>query len=196
MHKLPFALISVLLLAACVDTTGLTADSSRTPRGNANGAVIVQEFADIQCPACKSAHAGINKPLLDKYGNQVRFEFMHFPLQSIHRFALEAAQAAECAADQGKFWEFVDLAYERQTQLSSTALRDWAGVLGLDGELFDRCVRSEIKEDTVLEDYERGRALGVQGTPTYFVNGKRVESGFDTVSKVIDEALKGALQRL
>lgn len=102
---------SALLLAACVDTTGISPTSSRPPRGNANALVTVMEFADFQCPACMSAHATINKPLFEKYGSQVRFEFRHFPLRNIHRFALDLAEASECAADQGKFWEFVDLAY-------------------------------------------------------------------------------------
>ena len=196
MLKLLSALLGSLLLAACVDTTGLSAESSRGPRGNPNGAVLVTEYGDLQCPACQSAHEGVNKPLLEKYGNQVRFEFMHFPLQSIHRYALEAAQASECAADQGKFWEFVDTAYERQKELSSPALRQWAALIGLDGTLFDRCVKSKIKKETVLEDYEKGVALGVTVTPTYFVNGIKVKAGFDTLSKAIDDATKGMMQKL
>lgn len=196
MQKLLPLLLGTIFVTACVDTTGLSSESSRGPRGNPNGVVVVTEYGDLQCPACKSAHEGVNKPLLEKYGNQVRFEFMHFPLQSIHRYALEAAQASECAADQGKFWEFVDTAYEHQKELSSSTLRQWAALLSLDGSLFDRCVKSKIKKDAVLEDYEKGTNLGVTGTPTYFVNGTKVQAGFDTISKAIDVTLKGAMQKL
>lgn len=196
MKRLTIALLSTLALVACVDTTGLSATSSKPPRGNPNAAVVVTEYGDLQCPACMSAHEFVNKPLLEKYGSRVRFEFNHFPLQSIHRYALEAAQASECAADQGKFWEFLDMSYDKQKELSSPMLREWASTLGLDKDLFDRCIRSKIKRDAVMAGYDKGVALGVTGTPTYFVNGTKVESGFDTLSKAIDEASKGMMQKL
>lgn len=189
---LPIAFASFLLLSACVDTTGLSAQSSRTPKGNASASVIVVEYADLQCPACKSAHETITKTLLEKYGSKIRFEFRHFPLRSIHQHAFEAAQAAECAADQGKFWEFVDVDYQRQSDLSSSALRDWAKALSLDSDLFDRCVRSGIKEDTILDDYAQGEKLGVRGTPTFFVNNTHVSPNtLEAISAAIDAALKG-----
>ncbi|MDO8649081.1 MAG: thioredoxin domain-containing protein [Candidatus Peregrinibacteria bacterium] len=199
MHKLlPPSLALTVFLAACVDTTGISAESSKIPRGNANGSVVVQEFADLQCPACKAAHTLLAKPLVEKYGKTVRFEFKHFPLRSIHRYALDAAEAAECSADQGKFWEFVDLAYEKQPELKRDILADWATEAGVtNADTFDRCFRSHIKRDTVLEDYEAGRALGVNSTPTFFVNGKRVEeSTLEAISKAIDEASTGMMQKL
>ena len=101
--------VVTLALAACTDTTGLSDTSSRGPKGSANAAVTVAEYADLQCPACQAAHTQINAPLLQKYGAQIRFEFKHFPLRSIHRYALEASMASECAADQGKFWEYVEM---------------------------------------------------------------------------------------
>lgn len=174
-------------LAACgVDTTGLSPDSSRMAKGSDTALVTVTEYGDFQCPACKGAHTLINKPLVEQYGSRIRFAFKHFPLRAIHPYALEAAEAAECAADQGKFWEFVDLAYEEQENLSSSKLRDWANILGLDEALFDRCVRSNIKEDTILADYKEGEASGTEGTPTYFVNGTKVPSSVDAISAAID----------
>ncbi|MEK7563797.1 MAG: DsbA family protein [Patescibacteria group bacterium] len=187
---------ALLLVSACSDTTGLSKDSSRTPRGNANAAVAVVEYGDLQCPACQAAHTQINAPLLQKYGAQIRFEFKHFPLRSIHRYALEASMASECAADQGKFWEYVDVVYSEQKKLDIAQLSVWAKTLGLDEDLFDRCMKSKIKRTTVLADYEEGQGLGVTGTPTYFVNGKKVESGLDTLSAAIDEALGGIIQKL
>ncbi len=183
--------LSLLALGACVDTTGLSATSSRTPAGNPSSAIIVSEYADLQCPACQAANEIIKKPLLAKYGQVVRFDFKHFPLKSIHRNAFEAAQAAECAADQGKFWEFIDAAYVNQKQLSSSALRTWAGELKLDGALFDRCVASGIKADAVNADYNQGSKIGVNSTPTFFVNGTRVTSNtLEAVSAAIDEAVR------
>ena len=192
---LPIA-ISLIVLAACTDTTGLSEKSSRGPRGNPQAAVTVAEFADLQCPACQAAHAQITTPLLAKYGAQIRFEFKHFPLRSLHRYALEAAMAAECAADQGKFWEYVDMVYAEQKKLDIEQLSVWAKALGLDQDLFGRCMKTKIKRGTVLADYEEGQGLGVTGTPTYFVNGKKEESGFDTLSAAIEEALGGGMQRL
>jgi len=177
------------LLSACVDTTGLTKTSSKQPKGNPTAAVIVQEFADIQCPACKAAQEQVTTPLLAKYGNQIRFEFKHFPLRTIHPYAFEAAQAAECAADQRKFWEFIDMAYEKQRELKSDALRAWGAALGLDVDLFDRCIRSDFKSDIVLSDFKEGEARGVTGTPTFFVSGMKVPSTIADLSVAIDQAL-------
>lgn len=181
------------LIAGCgVDTTGLSAESSKTPKGSASAAVTVTEYGDLQCPACQGAHTLVNKPLLEKYGNRIRFEFKHFPLQTIHPYAMEAAMAAECAADQGKFWEFLDMNYEKQKELNSSALRAWAESLGLDKDLFDRCVRSRIKKDAVLAEYKEGEAKGVNSTPTYLVNGTKVTSSIEALSAAIDEALQRA----
>ncbi len=187
-----------LFLVACVDTTGLSPDSSRGPHpsSNANAAVVVTEYGDVQCPACRAAHEVIIKPLLEKHGATIRYEFHHFPLRSIHRYALVAAMASECAADQGKFWEYLDKAYTDQPTLTEKRLGEWATELGLDRTLFDRCLASEIKEDVVIADYNQGRALGVQGTPTFFVNGERVESDLKAIEAAITakgEALKQLL---
>ena len=180
------------VLSACsdVDMAGLSAESSRKAKGPDSASVTVTEYADLQCPACASAHKMTNQPLLEKYGNSIRLEFKHFPLRHIHQYAYEAAQASECAADQGKFWEFVDINYANQSRLSSSVLREWAQGLAVDVSLFDRCVRSEIKGKTVMADMTEGQNLGVNSTPTYFVNGKKVEgNNFAAVSTAIEEAM-------
>ncbi len=191
--KFPLIALGALLsLAACgVDTTGLSAASSRTAKGPASATVTVTEYADLQCPACGAAYTIINEPLLAKYGSKIRFEFKHFPLTNLHSYAMEAAEASECAADQGKFWEFVDINYKNQADLSSAALREWATTLKLDASLFDRCVRSHIKKDTVMSDMEGGKKLGVGGTPSYFVNGRRIANNdLTAISAAIDAALQ------
>ena len=191
MKKLLLAFSATLLLAACVDKTGLSAESTRPPRGNPDAGVTVLEFADLQCPACRAAHELVSKPLLEQQGKRIRFVYKHFPLQQLHRYALEAAEASECAADQKKFWEFVDMDYERQDQLNSQALRDWAKELKLDVDLFDRCIRSHIKRPFILGEYDEGTKGGVRGTPTYFVNGVQVESTVEALTKAINEAASG-----
>lgn len=192
-----FAALS-LALAACVDTTGLTAESSRTPHplSNANSAVVVQEYADLQCPSCKAAHSVIMQPLLAQYGSQIRYEFQQFPLASIHRYAMDAAEASECAADQGKFWEFVDIAFENQESLGPAALDAWGEELGLDAALYERCRASHIKRETVQAEYDAGRELGVSGTPTFFVNGTRVESSVEAIGAEITRVTAALGQNL
>ncbi len=194
-HSL-FLLPLTLLLASCVDTTGLSEETSRPPKGNPQGTVVVQEFADLQCPSCKSAHETVNEPLLAQYGQQIRFEFRHFPLRAIHPYALDAAEAAECAADQGKFWEYVDTVYTNQAQLKNDALKEWAERLGMDMDLFDRCTRSNIKRDLIMADYEMGQDAGVTGTPTYFVAGKKTEATVEALGAAIQEAMAGTATRL
>lgn len=188
---------ATMLLVACVDTTGLSSESSRPPhpQSNANAVVVVDEFADLQCPACRAAHLQVVKPLLEQYGSQMRYEFHNFPLSSIHRYALESAEAAECAADQGKFWEFVDTVYERQDQLNSEALTAWAQELGLDMDVYGRCTASHIKRAMILDEYETGKELGVRGTPTFFVNGVPVEATVQGLGEAIEQA-NGTMQQL
>lgn len=193
MRKL-LLLVPSLFVVACVDTTGLTATihTDAHPQTSQNALVTVTEYADLQCPACKAAHTTVVAPLIAKYGTQIRYDFRHFPLASIHRFAMEAAEAAECAADQGKFWEYVAHDYENQQGLSSEALRNWAGELGLDTELFERCVDSHIKRKAIQASYEEGVAKGVNGTPTFYVNGVQTPAAMAPLSAAIDAALEQA----
>lgn len=189
---LPLSLAALsLALAACVDTTGLSAESSRSahPKTNANASVVVTEYGDLQCPACRSAFAMLINPLVEKYGTRISLEFEHFPLQTIHPYALPAAEASECAADQGKFWEYIDLVYMNQDKLNRDALAQWATQLQLDMDTFGRCTKSHIKRETILADYEEGSENGVQGTPTFFVNGAKVEATMDALSAAIDAQL-------
>lgn len=193
MHTSRLALLSsALLLAACVDTTGISPDLTRSahPQSNQGGSVVVREYADLQCPACRAAFLQLTPALLAEHGKDIRFEFMHFPLRAIHPWAMVAAEAAECAADQGKFWEFTEKVYAEQEKLAPAQLTVWADGLGLDRDLFDRCTKSHIKRDAILEEYDQGVKQGVRGTPTYLVNGVIVESTGEALSKAINEALK------
>ena len=150
----------------------------------------------VKCPACGSAYPLLVQPLITKYGQKIRLEFKHFPLTTIHAHALSEAEAAECAADQGKFWEFLDLAYTKQAEWTSDAPRQWASSLGMDLSIFDRCTASRIKRDEIMAEEEEGKKAGVQGTPTFFINGKVVENDINALTKAIDEALVQTTQRL
>lgn len=197
-HTTLLAIAATLALTACVDTTGISAESSKTPHPStdANAIVTLTEYADLQCPACRSAYTMLGEPLIQHYGKKIRFEFKHFPLTSIHQYAMPAAEASECAADQGKFWGFVDLVYTEQEKLNNDQLDVWGNQLGIDMDLFDRCRKSHIKRDAIMAEYDAGKALGVSGTPTFFVNGERVESTTEAITTAIDAALGSAATRL
>jgi protein-disulfide isomerase len=187
-----------LSLVACVDTTGISAESSKYPHpstGN-NAIVTVTEYGDLQCPACRAAHTTLVKPLIEQYGTRISYEYRQFPLVSLHRYAMDAAEATECAADQGKFWELVDLIYTEQEKLTSDQLTVWGEQLGLDMDLYGRCRDSHIKRDVVMADYDAGKAVGVSGTPTFFVNDQRVESTGAALIQAIDSILGSAATRL
>ena len=192
MKKVLFTL-SILALAGCISKEGLSAESTKPPTGNANSSILVEEFADLQCPACRGAHTQIVQPLLTKYGQNIRYEFRHFPLSQIHAFAQEAAEASECAADQGKFWEFVNDTYENQELLSRDDIITRAEKIGVnDMDLFRRCVQSRIKRDAVLNEYKDGHGRGVRGTPTFFVSGERVaRNTIEGISEIIDAKVSG-----
>ena len=192
------ALALTLALVACVDTTGLTKEIHKDPHplSNPNGAVIVSEFGDLQCPSCRASHELVTKPLLQKYGSVVRFEFHHYPLRSLHRYALDAAEAAECAGDQGKFWEFLDLNYAEQDKLSASALDTWGEKLKLDMPLYKRCRASHFKRAAIMAEYDAGEQGGVKGTPTYFVNGKQTPATVSDLGKAIEEIVKGQQKML
>jgi protein-disulfide isomerase len=134
--------------------------------------------------------------MLAQYGSQIRYEVKHFPIYPNHRYSKEAAEAAECAADQGKFWEFEEMDYENQDDLSPAAISKWATDLGLDMDLFERCRKSDIKMAIVESSQQEGEKMGVNGTPTFFVNGQRVESTIQAIGAAIQEAASGATTRL
>lgn len=198
MHMKRLLIIGILTLGltACVDTTGISPESSKTPKGNPSSVVQIAEYADLECPACRAAHTTVVQPILAKYGNQIRYDFHFFPLRSIHRYTMDLSEAAECVADQGKFWEYVDSAFEKQPDLAKGSAAEWGSALVTDQDLFSRCTRSHIKAKAIMAEYDQGIAMGVQGTPTFFVNGKQVQTTVDDLSAAIDAQLKGAKQRL
>ena len=112
-------------------------------------------------------------------GEQLRFVFRNFPITTSHPHAEQAAEAAEAAGGQGKFWEMHDLLYENQQRLEAADLHSYAEQLGLDVQAFDRDLATHAFADRVREDFMSGVRSGVNGTPTFYVNGHRHDAGYD-----------------
>ncbi len=147
--------------------------------GPKNAPVELVEYADYQCPYCKKAHY-IIKNLKEKMGDNLTFVFRNFPLSELHANAVDAAIAAEAAAKQGKFWEMNDLLFENQVYLNDYNLIEYAEELQLDISVFQSDFSSEECYQKVQNDYETGIKNGVQGTPTFFINGQRFEGNWTT----------------
>lgn len=178
-----------------------TASVTNHSRGNTtNAKVEVIEYADFQCPACGQFHPLVTA-VQQKYNDTVKFTFRHFPLDSIHKNARAGARAAEAAGKQGKFFEMHDLIYQNQAvwENSSDPLTIFSGYaqqLGLDVNTFKIYYASEEANASINADLQEGQNKGVNGTPTFFINGKQMSnadlSSLDKFSAQIDAALKAA----
>ncbi len=157
---------------------------------NPDAPLTVVEFGDLECPVCGSEQEVVHA-IRAKYGNRIRFVFRQFPLSHIHPFAERMAEASECAGDQGKFWEAIDKIYSRQTDTTDEGLRRDAEEIGLDMGKFDQCMGSGAEAVRVRRDHEDGVALGVQGTPTFYVGREVVPDvpSIDDLSRYIDKEL-------
>lgn len=146
--------------------------------GNPQAAVTVVEFGDLQCPACSRAEE-VARAMRAKYGDRVRFVFRHLPLPDLHPHALKAAEAAECAAAQGKFWEALERFYAGQKDLDDESLVRYAVEIGLDAGQFRQCLASGAMAERVRRDAEDARRLGLRATPTFFIGQQVIEGPID-----------------
>jgi protein-disulfide isomerase len=151
-------------------------------KGQPNAPVVIMEFADFQCPAC-GQFARFSEPLVKDHidAGTVRFVWYDYPLVEIHQNAMLASRAGRCANEQNKFWEYHDYVFGRQELWSEqknpvNLFIDYAEQAGLDGSAFGQCLRSDKYQKEVSESRQLGGTLGVNGTPTLFVNGKRVQN--------------------
>jgi protein-disulfide isomerase len=144
--------------------------STGASRGDVNSPVTVVEFTDFQCSACGGMYP-IVEEVLKSYGPRVHFVVRNFPLTTVHPNAYNAAQAAEAAKAQGKFWEYIDLLFKNQNTLDRDSLKKYATQVGLDRKQFDADLDSGKYEPLVRHDIEDGEAYGVEATPTFFING-------------------------
>ena len=158
--------------------------------GSASAPVTLIEFSDFQCPFCQRV-APTLKQVKEKYGDKLRVVWKDFPLTQIHPQAFKAGEAGHCAADQGKFWEYHDRLFANQQALQPTDLKKYATDLGLDANAFNTCLDSSRYGERVRDGVAEGSRLGVNSTPTIYING-RVLSGaqpFETFVTMIDEEL-------
>lgn len=167
------------------------ANAAHTPsKGSKTAKVKIVEFADFQCPYCTRA-AETAKELAAKYGDKVEFSYRHFPLRSIHPQAQRASEIAQCAGEQGKFWEAHDALYANQSALDEPSAIEHVTKVGVDGAKLTECLASGRAAAQVEEDLKKGEAIGVQGTPSFFINGRQFEGNPNAagIGAAIDEAL-------
>lgn len=161
-------------------------------RGNKNAKVTLVEYSDFECPFCVRHVATLEQALKD-YPNDVRLVYRHFPL-SFHPEAQKAAEASECAAQQGKFWEMHDEIFKANTagMMSVAKWKEIARTLKMDGAKFDKCLDSGETAARVAQDLQEGSVAGVGGTPGTFVNGQLVEGAvpYATFKQIIDAQVK------
>jgi protein-disulfide isomerase len=145
--------------------------------GPQDASVTVVEYGDFECPICKQAAPAV-KLLLERHASQIRFAYRHFPLERAHPHALPAAEAAESAARQGRFWEMHDLLFDNQQHLESKDLHEYARRLKLDNARFEAEMEQHVHVRRIREDLESGERSHVRGTPGFFVNGAIVDVTF------------------
>ncbi len=152
--------------------------------------VTVVEYGDFECPNCKQAAPAV-KLLLERFNERVRFVYRHFPLVDVHPHALLAAQAAECAGAQGKFWQMHDLLFANQQHLQARHLHGYAEQLGLDMALYTSEMDDEVYLQRVREHIDSALESGVRGTPGFFVNGRiqDVSFGMQSLFDAVESAL-------
>jgi protein-disulfide isomerase len=188
------------------DTTAASAPSSGPPayvasgggqfRGPATAKVTLVEFGDYQCPSCKAYHPLV-QALLERYPQQLRLEFHHYPLISIHPHAMQAATAVEAAGEQGRYWEMHDLIFENQDQWSrkpnpEADFLTYASRIGLNQNAFMQAMRSPAIQDRILKDVVRAREARIEGVPTFFIDGQMIDNKYsvDYYAQIIDEYLQ------
>lgn len=161
-------------------------------QGTADAPVTLLEYGDYECPYCGGAYP-IIKQAQERLGNRLRFVFRNFPITTSHPHSEQAAEAAEAAAAQGKFWEMHDHLYEHQQRLTDPDLHGYAEELGLDVERFERELAAHVHADRVREDFMSGVRSGVNGTPSFYVNGAKYDGSYalDDLIAELERAASG-----
>src|SRR6266851_5077012 len=160
--------------------------------GAKDAPVTMVEFGDFQCPFCRASENSV-KEVRAKYGNKLRIVYMDFPL-GIHEHAMDAANAARCAGEQDKFWQYHDAIFADQSKLAPADLKASAAKLGLNAKKFDACLEKAKYQPQIQQDMAEATKLGVTGTPTFFINGREI-TGAQPAQKfedVIDDEIAKA----
>lgn len=158
--------------------------------GPVNAPAVLVEYGDFECPYCGRAHPMI-KEVQRRLGDRLCFAFRHFPMTRVHPHSMQAAEAAEAAAAQGRFWEMHDLLFERQDALETEDLKRYATELKLDSARFDQELDGHIYVDEIRRQFMEGVRSGVNGTPAFFINGVRYDGPpeLDPLVKAIEESI-------
>lgn len=187
------AKVSVPPTASTVITEGV---NDRNTKGPADAPVTVTVFSDFECPACKNFATDAEVAIDADYVNKglVKFEYKHFPLPQHNPSATQGALAAECAADQGQFWPmhaylFQEAGKAGTSTFTSSRLDAMAKALGLDTSAFNKCVSQQKYAQLVRDNIREGQQLGVNATPTIYVNGQKVDNSYPLIKAKIDEEL-------
>ncbi|MDX2088113.1 MAG: thioredoxin domain-containing protein [Kofleriaceae bacterium] len=161
-------------------------------QGPSRAPLTLLEYGDYQCPYCGQAYR-IIKNVQQHFGNRLRFVFRNFPLTEVHPMALPAAEAAEAAGAQGKFWEMHDLLYENQPRLSMRFFLELANQLELDRERFVEDIENGTFRPVIRDDFVGGVRSGVNGTPCFFIDGDRYDGSWD--EEMLIAALENSTRR-
>ena len=159
--------------------------------------ITIIEFSDFECPYCRRWHQEVFTRIMEDYPDQVRLVYRDFPLKSIHPNAAPAAEAANCAREQGAFWEFSESLYSGEYELSRASYILIAVNLGLDKEALEECIDSGRYADEVEADYQFAGNLGVRSTPTFFLNGLPIVGAppYEVFQDVIERELAGEIPK-
>lgn len=162
-------------------------------RGPEHARVTVVEYGDFECPNCKQAAPAVQL-LLQRFADQVRFAYRHFPLEEVHPHALGAAEAAECAGAQGQFWAMYDQLFDNQQHLKAANLQTYAARVGLDMTRYAAEMGDHVYLQRVREHQQSGRDSDVRGTPTFFVDGviRDVSFGMHLLFEAVEAQLASA----
>jgi protein-disulfide isomerase len=169
----------------------VTVSAGNSPvKGSTTAPIELIEFADFECPFCLQASPTVKK-VLDTYGDRIRFVYRNFPLQN-HPHARPAAEAAQCANEQGQFWPYHDRLFAEPGKLSDAELKQTASALGLNSAQFDKCVDDRKYRSVIETDGQAGADAGVTGTPAFFINGRLLSGAqpYDAFKRIIDEELE------
>lgn len=157
--------------------------------GSDDAKIVIVEFSDFQCPFCTQAFPVVRE-IISMYGDQIKFVYRDFPNSTIHPQAQKAAEAGECASEQDKFWELHDKLFIN-SDLSVSAIKQYAIEIGIDADQFNECLDSDRYYEEVQQDFASGIVAGVDGTPTFFINGTKFEGviSVNSFQNIIDELL-------
>ncbi len=163
--------------------------------GPADAKITIIEFSDFECPYCRKWTVEVWPKLRQEYEGKIRLVYRDYPLYGVHANAASAAEAANCAHEQGQFWPFHDKLFERSQGFSQDAYQSYAQEIGLDAQKFTECVEQQKYKKTVEDDFAFASEFGIRSAPTFFINGLAIVGAqpYMTFKRIIDDELAGKI---